>query len=393
MVVRSGTDTAGKVHFTVGSLRHTSRRAGGVDFEGELGLLKAALLYADGVKLISVGASFAAAMDELGRLATPDKLALLRRFLPAMDIGSSPAEAERFFRQMDTLIEKRRKRRRLSKEEAILLTYLKAEWSKIEHVVDGAIEKWGAKDFMVALRSGRIELSPFSNMSPEDVVKLGMGTSASTRPLADRAWEEYRQTVLEAVSNKTTYPLFDDLTGNIVGRAVTKGLIRPTEGAKRRGKHGGLSGDLLQRLPMFEKAGVSEVLEIRDELSEYLGVFRDAVASSAATIESAPWAVNDFAEEADLVFLENVAPAVGRIEQRVEGDRDLRELTLRYGPSFLSGASSIGAFLGGQWALGSLAVLAAGLTAVAAGRSQRKEIERERLYFYYRAGKRLGRRR
>ena len=88
----SKADTESNVHFTVGSLRQTSRWAGGVDFEGELGLVKAALPYADGVELISVGASFAAGMDELGRLETPDKLALLRRFMPDMDIGaSSPA--------------------------------------------------------------------------------------------------------------------------------------------------------------------------------------------------------------------------------------------------------------------------------------------------------------
>src|SRR5215218_6198006 len=109
---------------------------------------------------------------------------------------------------------------------------------------------------MVALRSGRLGLSPFSNMAPDDILKLGMGASASTQPLADQAWEEYRQTVLETVSNKATYPLFDDLTGNIVRQAVRMGLIRPTAGSKRRGKHGGLSGDILQRLPMFEKAGV-----------------------------------------------------------------------------------------------------------------------------------------
>ena len=104
MADKSGTGTAGNVHFTVGSLRHTRRRAGGVDFEGELGLVKAALLYADGVTLISVGATFAAGMDELAGLAAPQKLALLRRFLPDMDLGGSPAETEMFFGQMDVLL-------------------------------------------------------------------------------------------------------------------------------------------------------------------------------------------------------------------------------------------------------------------------------------------------
>jgi hypothetical protein len=224
---------------------------------------------------------------------------------------------------------------------------------------------------------------------------MGLDTdSRSTASYSDEAYEEYRRTILKAVGDDKTYPLFDDLTGgDIVSKAVRQGVIRPSSTDKRRGKHGGLSGDLLRRLPMFEEATVSEVLEIRNELSAHLGAFRDAVATSAATIEAAPWAVDDFAAEADLVFRENVAPPVERIEQRVEEDRDLKELTLRYGPPFLSGASSMGAFVAGQWALGSLAALAAGLSTVAAGRSQRKEVERQQLYFYYRAGKRLGRRR
>ena len=85
-----------------------------------------------------------------------------------------------------------------------------------------------------------------------------------------------------------------------------------------------------------------------------------------------------------------------RIEERVEGDPDLKELSYRYGPTLLGGAFSIGALLASGSALGDLAALAAGLSsgwhAVAARRSQRKELEGERLYFYYRAGKMLGRR-
>jgi hypothetical protein len=148
---------------------------------------------------------------------------------------------------------------------------------------------------------------------------------------------------------------------------------------------------------MFEKADVSTVLDVREELSEYLGSFREAVAISAATIESASWEVERFAEESELVFRENVAPAVEHIEERVEGDPDLKELSYRYGGSLLgAGAATIGAFVGGGPALADLVALAAGLAAagwqaVAAGRSQRKEMEGERLYFYYRAARSFGR--
>lgn len=116
---------------------------------------------------------------------------------------------------------------------------------------------------------------------------------------------------------------------------------------------------------MFEKASISQVLEIRSELSPYLGAFREAVVSAAATIESASWNVGEFAQEAELVFQENIKPAVDRIEDRVKGDRELKELTYRYGPSLLGGVSSIGAFIGSGSALAALAALAAGLQAAA----------------------------
>lgn len=64
MVGRFAMDTGDNMHFTVGSLRYT-RRTKGVDFRSELGLLKAALLYADNVRLVSVGASTVATLDDL----------------------------------------------------------------------------------------------------------------------------------------------------------------------------------------------------------------------------------------------------------------------------------------------------------------------------------------
>ena len=80
-----------RLRFTVGSLRNTSRRAGGIDFRHELGLLKAALLYADEVELVSVAGSFMASMEHLGQLPRIERLALMRHLMPIVD-----PEASRF---------------------------------------------------------------------------------------------------------------------------------------------------------------------------------------------------------------------------------------------------------------------------------------------------------
>jgi hypothetical protein len=395
----SKTNSGARVHFTVGSLRFMRRGPGGVDFREEIGLLKAALLYADHVRLVSVGGSTVTSLDELSRMPPLPKLELIRKMLPLMQPDASPEHLRETYRIIDSMsrsLERGGKGRGLSDDERLLLRRMdKDMWDPVRKLVVDALDEWGAVAFKVALRSGLVEVRPFAVTTPEELLRMGLDAdSRSTASYSDEAYEEYRRTILKAVGDDKTYPLFDDLTGgDIVARAVREGVIRPSSADKRRGKHGGLSGDLLRRLPMFEKATVSEVLEIRNELSAQLGAFRDAVATSAARIEAAPWAVNDFAAEAGLVFRENVAPAIERIEERVEEDRGLRELSMRYGPHLFSGAAGMGVFLAGQWALGSLAALAAGLSTVAASRSQRNEVESQQLYFYYQAGKRLGRRR
>ena len=341
--------------------------------------------------MVSVAGSFMASMDRLGRLPKIEKLALMRHLMPIIKPRASEKELTEMYIRIDSTTEKLEKNRQLSRDEIRDLMYLNEKWPAIEELVENAFDEWGVEDFRTALRSGLVEVRPFTQTTPEKLLEIGRATGwRATKPFADKSYNEYCKTVVEVVKEGKTYPLFDDLTGNIVGRAIHKRLIRPTPASKRRSKHGGLSGDLLQRLPMFEKADISEVLDIREQLSGDLSAFREAVADSAATIESASWEVEQFAEEAELVFKETVAPAVGRIQQRVEGDAYLKDLTYKYGPSLLGGSASLGAFLGSTSMLAELTALAAGLSAslgvAATARGQRKGLQDERLYFYYRAG-------
>lgn len=353
-------------------------------------------MYADEVELVSVAGSFMASMEHLGQMPQVQRLALMRHLMPIVNPNASEKELAKIYRLIDSTTEKLERRRRLAPNEVPVLTFLEEKWPAIEELVERAFDEWGVEDFRTALRSGLVDVRPFAQTTPEKILEMGRATGRrATKPFADKSYDEYCKTVVEVVDEGKTYPLFDDLTGDIVGSAVRKNLVLPTPTAKRRSKHGGLSGDLLQRLPMFEKADISEVLDIRDQLSEHLDVFREAVADSAATIESASWEVERFAEEAELVFRETVAPGVDRIEERVRADTHLKELTYRYGPSLLGGAASIGAFVGSASALGNLIALAAGLSsglgAAATARSNRRNSQGERLYFYYRAGKLFGR--
>ena len=73
-----------------GTPANQSRRPSGVDFRSELGLLKAALIYADNVRLVSVGASTVATLDELRRMPASAKLGLIRNLSPLMQADATP---------------------------------------------------------------------------------------------------------------------------------------------------------------------------------------------------------------------------------------------------------------------------------------------------------------
>jgi hypothetical protein len=126
---------------------------------------------------------------------------------------------------------------------------------------------------------------------------------------------------------------FDDLTGNFVAEAMRAGHISTSEANTARGRYGGISADLLQRLPLFETAKLSDVLAIRRELEVSLRGFRLAVADFSHDIRSAAWEPG-FPDEADALFREKVEPAVERIEHDIRDNRSLEEFvwrTVRYG--------------------------------------------------------------
>ena len=85
--------------------------------------------------------------------------------------------------------------------------------------------------------------------------------------------EEYLGQAMDAAEDGSTYPLFDDLTGNFVAEAVRYGLMTVSEAAEQRGRYGGLTGDLLRRLPTFEDASLVEILDVRRDLEGPCAVF------------------------------------------------------------------------------------------------------------------------
>ena len=198
--------------------------------------------------------------------------------------------------------------------------------------------------------------------------------------------EEYLGQAMDAAEDGSTYPLFDDLTGNFVAEAVRHGLVTVSEAAEQRGRYGGLTGDVLRRLPTFEDASLVEILDVRRDLEGLLRGFRHAIADNSREIRSAAWEPG-FVEQADLLFREKVELEVASIEQAVRENCSLEELGRR---SMRHGATSatIGAVVGRLSDLSMLAGVAMGLgvagVKVALDQHDKlRELQGNQLYFYY----------
>jgi hypothetical protein len=183
-----------------------------------------------------------------------------------------------------------------------------------------------------------------------------------------------------------------------MAEAIRAGLITATNSSADRSRYGGISSDLLRRLPLFETASLSDIMDIRRALEDPLRGFRLAIAGFSGEIRSAAWDP-DFPDEADALFREKVEPEVERIEEEVRQNAGLTEFawrTAHHGATPAAFGSIIGAvsdlptLAGAAGALSGLGV--AGFKGLADRREKLKEIQANQLYFYYQAERELGRR-
>ena len=157
-----------------------------------------------------------------------------------------------------------------------------------------------------------------------------------------------------------------------------------------------MASDLLRRLPLFEKATVQEILDIRRELENPLIRFRGAVIHMSEGIRSAAWD-EDFPSDAGMAFRKEVEPAILEIEEAVQDNGSLSSLLLKdVRPG--DWATGLGVMLSTLAGLPDVASVllgsgtTAGMTARGAykeWREDRKNIESNHMFFYYETRERL----
>lgn len=375
-----------QLHITIGSSPQDQILNQELNLETELGMIKAALLYADHSTLCSPTASvFSAMLDMSAHISTGEKLAFfesLPTWFPNSEIATQAQQLKEFHDRAWS--------RRYSKKGAESLRLferaLSESWPIISEGLREAITKLGGDEVVSAAESGFLDIHKFRAPIERVIV------DAERRSFV----LEYVSVLAGTISGKSTYPLFDEESNSIISAGIKAGIIPVSDLGIARGKEVGLAADLFKRLPLFPRASVNEILDIRRELDGPLRQFRSAMLRFSGNIKNASWD-EEFDQSAELVFRQEVAPAILNIEAEVKSNRFMMELTERLVPVGAAGVSVLAVAMS-NLPSSALAALALGGATVASGTlvqayrayvKKRQEIEQNNLFFYYKASQLL----
>lgn len=345
----------------------------GIEMKQELELVKMGLLYADSVTLCSPGAYM---LNNISKLKGLTNIQKIKVFLPFVFIHSPHLkEYEEVINLYFHLLESNRATRRALEKNLGRKEIRKVEerGEEIQSVVEDILVQSGFTELERVLNSGRVTLKIFNNGE-----------------INDELINEFADFLFYSVKNGVHYPLFDELSGRIVSDLVKQ--IDIPDYSIKKGNQVRLAQDLFERLPLFSRASVEEILDIRNELERPLRKFRLAMMEFTNGVKNSWWD-KDFAFEAERVFYEKIEPAVIEIEEQVEGVSFLKELNINMTVAKGVGGSFVGYLVNGAAASTGLnaaiigALVAGGASVVDALqkiREQQRVIKNNQMYFYYR---------
>jgi hypothetical protein len=366
-------------HITVGS-----SPSYGINLDGDLRMVKSALLYADRVKLCSITSSMMLTLVSLKESAQKQHLEMLEVLIPPMceDKDQARELVEQLHRYRQIGYGKNPTKQELL-QRAKVQPRLAQMVSSLKGIAERLLREAGMDSLIHAVETGLLELHTFR-----------AGDTWATESMVS----EFVEVLSAAISNGSTYPLFDDQTGNLVKLGVRGGQIAVSEAGVSRGKHCGLAARLLERLPLFDEASISEILDIRRELEIPLIRFRSKMIEFSGKIKTAAWD-EDFSFEAEQVFQRDIEPTILDIEEAVRSNKYLVTLTRKlYDKSLTITGGSALALLMSKTSIPDIVSQSLGV-GIPVGvivydtykewQEKQRTSEQNQLYFYYRSGKLL----
>lgn len=323
-------------------------RPGGVDLSGDIALVKAALLYADSVELLSPGVSMlsevgglqqATAIDALGLLASLDEQTLAH--LGATDLPPETFQALRGVLALQSLTRAQRREllggyaddpevKRFLESTA---ESLQGPTEQIRAIATGLVDTSGRRELDVPIKLGLVKIRD---------VDLAAGDT-------DAMIASYVEQLKKSLEDPAIHALFDRSSASLARSLVREGHVDLHRLTLVHAKEAAVGGGLISRLPSFPTSSIDEVLELRGDLMAQLAGYRRAIVGFAGRVQS------DGLDEAVAVEVEDlwrteVAPTLDELRDGLASSSLVRSVAKQIGESpatIISGAASLGALLMG----------------------------------------------
>jgi hypothetical protein len=374
-------------HITIGTV---STKA--LDIETDLHMLRAALLYADKVKLCSYDTSHIFSIFVQAKSLSHYFDWVERVILPTYDDQERPKQLEKINGYRGLL-----RKKHLTGNEYLVLSAAKKQFAQYQSDLKtrypAITQEADLRGVEKAVKRRLLEFHTFESASEESLAAKHFAREPTI--FGADVLEEFLNIVSKAIADGNTYPLFDGTTGLLVRNGIEEGRMSASPVRVGQAKHSALAANYLERLPVFDEISVDEILDIRKDLNPYLARFRSGISTYATKLLSASWDKH-FPFEADEIFIREVAPAILEIEDKVKSSNYLVTMIVRKtadAKSLVSG-SALSFFVERFDLLPKLASIGLGLAvplaiaifdAFKARQKEKQEIEKHNLYFYYRA--------
>ena len=366
----------------------------GSSIQRDMQYIKAALLYADTISLISPTAfAYFYLTDESDRKDEKTILKLIEKVMPLWEL-SDPAEAAKAqsaVREVGEIINSKKWKSAPMPLKLEIRSGMKKFGSDISNTLSMMLGESNCSDLIKLVKAKKIKLYKFENqIFDKEAIII----------------DEFFKILSQTIADSKTYPLFDEGSNNLIDAAVRENKISLNDVNADQAKHAGLANNLMVSLPTFELSTVDEILDIRNELESPLVRFRSKVISFNQDIQSLPWS-DDFEPECIKLYHKEIAPAILEIDELTKDSSFLKNLgyKLLSDESILKAAGGLAIAVAASGVMSAFTSTMASDTAIyAAGgayaaskvantykefKEKKKNTQRKDLYFYYKAGKLL----
>ena len=194
-----------------------------------------------------------------------------------------------------------------------------------------------------------------------------------------------------------TYPLLDENILDLVKAKINDEKLNISDVDLEKIKQIGFVFNIFQKLPNFENATFDEILDIRKTLGKPLIRFRSAIIEISDCIRYRPWD-KGFYYDVEKLFNKKIEPALLEIDEECKSNRYLSKLLYTATKTTWEIPATLGVAISKLAEVSNISATAIGMT-IGAGtvacnalyewKEKTKEIEKNQMFFYYKARKLL----